>query len=419
MAPHPAALVLMRGGRAYTALERIENGATVSFVEDDEIAKRYPSPGIGLVDVDTGHDDAVVETIRYLARVRRSRDRVSTFDRRILLDDFIEVAPVAVEDIRSRLAPRYRAYFEAGSIPPGTWREARRVLIELRPELAADLERLESARSLPWEIGHEREIAVSEGDAVALALKISGLDVSVHWSPSPEPTPFLEGLRGVRLGEEAVLDRDMHVFGDWQELRPHIIGLAQFEDKGRRLTVVNVNRRPLEETLGVDLIYYTHAYDSYALVQYKMLEGSGEDRYTYRPDRSLADELSRMRAIPQGDWDKLPSSYRLGSGAAFLKFCYREPTELGAGPAPGFYLPLEYWDSLVESGSLDGPRGGVSLKPEKTGRFLNNEQFQALVGSAWVGTRGESSSKLHEIVRSGIEGNRSLVLAAESDSPTG
>lgn len=60
--------------------------------------------------------------------------------------------------------------------------------------------------------------------------------------------------------------------------------------------MLNVNASKIENTLGCDLIYYTHRYDAYVLVRYKRLRRGSRD-LAYRPDKHLASELARMRAI--------------------------------------------------------------------------------------------------------------------------
>ena len=61
------------------------------------------------------------------------------------------------------------------------------------------------------------------------------------------------------------------------------------------LTILNCNRQPLEQTLGVDLIYYSHRFDSFVLVQYKrMSEGTQGAEYRPGNDPSHEKELERM-----------------------------------------------------------------------------------------------------------------------------
>ena len=190
------------------------------------------------------------------------------------------------------------------------------------------------------------------------------------------------------------------------------MGAMVFERKGERVTVINVNRHPVETTLGVDLIYYTHRYDAFALIQYKNFrrEGSG---WVYRPDSQLEKELKRMRAVPVTPWSGQPNDFRLTAEACFIKMCKPELAEpLAEGLIPGWYLPVTYWDALHLSGDTRGPREGEVITSETVGRYLNNSQFTDLVARGWLGSRGDASRWVATAVRLGLEEGKSIFLAA-------
>jgi hypothetical protein len=74
------------------------------------------------------------------------------------------------------------------------------------------------------------------------------------------------------------------------------------------------------------------------------------------------------------------------------------------------YLPLAYWDVLVDSPDVLGPRGGVRVDFDNVGRHINNTLFIDLVSSAWIGSRGVNTERITAIVRESLE-TRSLILA--------
>ena len=77
--------------------------------------------------------------------------------------------------------------------------------------------------------------------------------------------------------------------------RRDVIGSVVLTDGNEYLTILNCNRQPLEQTLGVDLVYYSHRFDSFVLVQYKrMSEGKRGAEYRPRNDPSHEKELKRM-----------------------------------------------------------------------------------------------------------------------------
>ena len=93
------------------------------------------------------------------------------------------------------------------------------------------------------------------------------------------------------------------------------------------------------------------------------------------------------------------SSYRLGNGTFFFKVY---PNPIGAptkdGLLRGMYFPLSYWTSLVASPEVRGPRGGVRITYENSGRHLTNTQFADLVGSGWVGSSPQHEKMLTDVI---------------------
>jgi hypothetical protein len=69
-------------------------------------------------------------------------------------------------------------------------------------------------------------------------------------------------------------------------------GMVHFSRGAERLTVLNVNRRPLEQLTGADLIYHNETHDSFVLVQYKTMsreEDDGKTRLVYgRPPTPIS-----------------------------------------------------------------------------------------------------------------------------------
>jgi hypothetical protein len=121
--------------------------------------------------------------------------------------------------------------------------------------------------------------------------------------------------------------------------------------------------------------------------------------------------------IDQGD----PEDHRLGNNFCFIKFC-KPTTRLATAPSgelsAGMYLPLDYFEKLVDSGRLAGPRGGVVLRYDNVGRWVNNSSFISLVERAWVGTRRLTSGQVTEIVRRALNADHSIVLAAGRGHPS-
>jgi hypothetical protein len=197
--------------------------------------------------------------------------------------------------------------------------------------------------------------------------------------------------------------------------------MARFERRGRRVTVINVNRTPIERTLGVDLIYYTSTFNGYVLVQYKRMEHADDDddeRWRFRPDNQFEDELARMRTLVESEAsDVEPNDFRLDERCCYLKFCRSvTPQPFSRDLISGIYVPLAYWDCLVKAEALRGPRGGTLLTYENVIRYLTTGTFVALVQSSWVGSRGITSDQITEVIQNGLAARRSIILARASAS---
>jgi hypothetical protein len=326
------------------------------------------------------------------------------------------------------------------TIPTATWQAARRALIELRPQAEDHLAVLgmlvDPAQHLSQ---HTAEILAEQKDATGLALQATGMqrDVIGQWLPVRVPdarppdnqriAPWLAGLRPGPIREDFMVIHDAsRLPGWWPASGDQNVGIVEFTNRsGGQLTIMNVNRHPIEEVTGVDLLYYHHEARSFTMVQYKRLTA---DSGVYRPgtDRSLPRELERMRAVEQG-FVGLPGlggqplapdpvwDFRLHPGACWMKFC--EPsgfTPNGKELIRGYYLPLGLYDRLAASPLTLGPRGGRVFRGGQKGRWLNNTMFAGLMGEGWVGSDATISERLGELVHQILEGRRSVVFAEAS-----
>ncbi len=241
------------------------------------------------------------------------------------LHDFLEVdPPLPLDDVARRLEGTVAARFDAArqargaQFDPRTWEAVRLAVVAGRPELAAGLERLErkaEARRPRLYRGDVEPIVAYEHDAVGLALELAGMDrrpVLNAWVGT-ETAPFLDGLEEFRVPEDRMIEHDSRVFGGWQLLREGAVGMVQFQQGPRQLTVINVNRAGVEHALGVDLVCYNHEFDAYVLVQYKrMLPRSDGKGYQFRPDDQTRRELDRLRQIvPSPDAPSSIQQFRL------------------------------------------------------------------------------------------------------------
>ncbi len=259
--------------------------------------------------------------------------------------------------------------------------------------------------------------AQKEAVMTAILLAGQGFDRKVgrEWKLKEGQRSFLDGLPGVRLSEDKMIFHDMRRFPGFEAMEESVKGSIVFSSASETLTIVLANRDPLEQLTGADLIYYNDTYDSFVFVQYKALD----DRYnnSYRPDSQLEEELQRMESLlkytGQGKITCC-DDFRLHGNPFFLKLCQRndfepESTEL----TMGMYIPLEYWNLLVETGQIEGPRGGMAATFDNVGRYLSNSEFATLVAKAWVGSNPAQSAMLNPLISETIQTGRAVVYAVK------
>lgn len=207
--------------------------------------------------------------------------------------------------------------------------------------------------------------------------------------------------------------------------RRDVIGSVVLRNGEEYLTILNCNRQPIEQTLGVDLIYYNHRFDSFVLVQYKRMSTGGTLGPEYRPknDPDHEKELRRMlaaekmlRALPRTP-DQDTDTYRLSARAFYIKLCEpKAKVALDAGMVSGMYLPLALWGRVLKSPVVRGPRGGIVIRWGNCPRRFNNGEFTSLLRNGWIGSAARQSKALGTIIENILKSGRMLVLAATSES---
>ena len=164
--------------------------------------------------------------------------------------------PIFAAAIRDLLPDSVLRHFDAalsdgGRVPARTWAATLAALEELDPELVGSLRSLLGALAGgPGLHGDAFQVAVQERDALRSALDFAGMkrDALKHVAPTSTRS-IIE-----RLGY-AVTPEDSAIFNDSLSfLNAKAIGspsgIVTLTEDATTLTVVNINRRPLETTLG-------------------------------------------------------------------------------------------------------------------------------------------------------------------------
>ncbi len=332
--------------------------------------------------------------------------------------------PILAEEIRERLPESVHRHFDAalsdgGRVPARTWAATLRALEDIDADVARNLRSLLGALAGgPGLHGDAFQVAVQERDALRSALDFAGMRRDALKQVPPTSTrSIIERLGFAVTPEDSAIFNDSLSFLNAEAIGSPA-GIVTLTEDTTTLTVVNINRRPLETTLGADLIYINETTESLVLVQYKTMSDRLEDKPVFRPgsDANIAKELARMRTIEPGVDDGAPADFRLDPQAGYLKLCSPivAARQYDTKPTAGMYLPLALWDAIVKTPQVRGPKGGLAVGYHNVDRYLRNTQFAELVRDGWIGTRTASTRDLTGLVVQALDGGRSVTAAAAS-----
>lgn len=403
---------------------------------------------IGLVLVPDRHAGGAL-SVSYVCLATKGQ-RVTTRFARAKLEQLSRLRPLPVSEWLKALPARFESPLRYAidvtgrPIPPGTWTAAREALVHLRPEVDEHLTRIELLLVPSLHLSQRtQEVLAQQKDAVGVSLDAAGLDrrVIAHWRPERRDIPWLAGITPGMIHEDTMVTHDASRVPGWWPVDEPYVDVVTFTDRSsNHLSVMNVNRRPVEEIAGVDLLYYRHEPESFTLVQYKRLmprrntrERSDASGLTFRPssDEGFEDERARMRAVEAFadptlrkaaslGQDRLPIydpilNYRLHPRACWIKLC--EPWGFrpdGSELIKGMYLPLDLYEELSNSPATLGPRGGRVFSYERVPRWINNTLFIDLLSGGWIGSRTMQTAWLSDTVQGALSAGHSVVVAREA-----
>jgi hypothetical protein len=346
--------------------------------------------------------------------------------------------PLTFKRLIEQLPRKLRHHFErvmaeGGLLPPKTRTAVVKSILEHDPTLGPLLDRFsqERERWIAALSDRSKENLAIQKETLITALEIAGIETTevLEWEPTETaPTSFLDALGPARVREDAMLLTDFSNLPGFEALKDakHVASrtFVNQQDPSVSVTVVMANRLALEEQTGADLIYYNETYRSFILVQYKAMEkGNDGAEFRWADDDQFMEEIGRMdRTLAELDKipaDDHPDGFRFHRNPFFLKFCPRivfNPDDKGL--FKGIYLPLALWKALVSGSHLKGPKGGNVLTYENVRRRLTNDEFVALVASAWVGTTISQSEALEDFIRDVLKGGKSLTFAVKHEVPS-
>jgi hypothetical protein len=281
-------------------------------------------------------------------------------------------------------------------------------------QLAADSENqaaLDSALSLLPGLRRVPNVNWEQEDAIQSALTAFG----IRGNAIPDQVILKRGassglsLIGAYLYEDNVVHSDASQIPGFDAIASDVTGRAVFKKGDERLVIYTANKLPLENMLGVDLIYINETRGNVVMVQYKMLEENkqqDETDWLFRPDKQLRDEIARMK-IP--DIEGTPADYRLSCNPFFFKFVKRKIMD---DSHQSFLISLDHLNKILADSNAKGPKNGIRLSYEKLdGTYLREADMISLIRSGYVGTHREETQALATIIHEVARGKKALVLA--------
>lgn len=261
----------------------------------------------------------------YLATATR-KSVVTTCDTRLTLKKFRQLVPASLKELRNRISEKpFQGLFDKKiSDAEGIYALSSKLSAHIVQILAKEPDNqnaLDVVFSLLSHLRYAPNNNWSHEDAIQTAMAVFGIranEIPMSISLKSGTSSGL-GLIGPYLYEDNVIRADASAFPGFDTVSPDVTGMAVFQKRDERLVIYTANKLPLEEMLGVDLIYINDTRGNIVMIQYKMLEekNSQSDKkdWIYRPDGQLSEELARMR-IPacQGEI----SDYRLNRNPFFL-----------------------------------------------------------------------------------------------------
>lgn len=388
---------------------------------------------ISLNDSYFGNGDAM--KISHLGIIKKGA-RVATNQVRIKATDFLKLPDIPLKVLFSHIPVKQRAACENGfsddykKVSPKAAEALFTALLRCCPELETAINKIAVKvfpESIIKNVSRSMDAAV-EKDALGICLDIFGVDRTQILSSWQAPgrslgTSFLTGLTDYTSYEDDVISHDLHNLPGWSAVSEAISGVVEFENgEGEKLTVINANRKPLEKALGVDLIYFHRKYESFTLVQYKMMDQKVDNigAQYYNPNNpSHQEEHERMSRLFDLISQDEPShdliDYRLTSCPIFFKVCRRlqlkpDDTTIAAGA----YIPLTQWNILLKDPTLNGPKGGIQIGFHTLNkRYIGTQTFVDLIQKGFLGTQRISSLKIGGFIQDAIEKGHSVMYAIE------
>ncbi|MDQ5937880.1 MAG: hypothetical protein QG574_5239 [Cyanobacteriota bacterium erpe_2018_sw_21hr_WHONDRS-SW48-000092_B_bin.40] len=407
-------------------MESRHRGQRFSLVFQHEVARSAKKNSVVIITINEAeeNDEAFTEARLAIGYVR-SVQAIATFSSRVSFDRVALLNPSSLESLLSMVsASALKAGVTRFSASTNEFEKVSKKLGSKLMEILLQLPENQSAlQQISWQLNIPKQNSSAralQNDAVSVALKAFGATDTdaVELKLSESET----ALAGVRLQEDGVIEHDAREIEGWNIEQSKPTGWARFiRNYGMEsLEIYTANKRPLEELLGVDLIYLNRKRGSLILVQYKMMEASEknyaephkEKEWTVRIDSQFKLEMEKMTLFDKDLESK--GTYRLNPSAFFFKLVKRNSDAKSAG----LILSREHLQTLIDKGSLQGPKDGLRISyNDLDGHYIRSSGFIELIRSGYIGSRGATTQHLEQLINTALSQGRAIVGAIQSVLP--
>ena len=387
------------------------------------------------------------ETLDYIC-ISTKGNNVVTGKSRIEFSDLIPLDHLKIKEVEYFIQDDINQFITKASegkgyrLPSKKWKIIIESIHQFRPLLSKEIDRILMLKEMSYYTlhGNAAELLLQEREALGTSLDIfegsNSLRKSVlgGWAPHKENiiekseiskeaklnflaegSCFLSGISNRYIQEETAIQHDLC---NWKGIvTENISGVSHFKKGNRTLDVIYANRNSIEKTTGVDLIYYNQRFNSFILVQYKLMRSKGGTP-RYRPDKQLREELSRMDYFYNEYNTSKPISsnleFRINNDGFMLKLVPNK----GLKPAShelikGMYITREYMHFLLSANGPKGKRNGSIIQFDNAPRYFTNSEFVNFTSKGWIGTNGISSISIHHIIHSYMHTGNAILIAVE------
>ena len=345
------------------------------------------------------------------------KSAVSTFDSRLTIKKLRAMKPDSLQDMETLITDSRMKRLLSERLPD---RGAIKILssklsahlIEILAANSENQSALDTALPLLRQLRHLTDANWAQEDAIQTAIAAFG----IRGNARPDQVVLKRGtssglgLLGSHLYEDNVVHSDASELPGFKAISRDVTGRAVFQKADERLVIYTANKLPLEEMLGVDLIYINETRGNIVMIQYKMLEAGGQLKdnhdWIFRPDQQLCAEIARMQ-LP--DFEVSLSDYRLSRNPFFFKFVKRNIVN---DKHQSFLVSLDHLNQILASPEAKGPKGGIRLSYNALdGTYLRNTDMLGLIRSGYIGTHKAETAVLAMIIQEVAKGNKAVVLA--------